>query len=345
MAEPVEEFKQQCEREVSFNDSSCDSDSSSYVSSSSSSYSLDDKIINDDDIEGIDEDRLARQMMKMMKKHAGTVSKILMERAALIDSICWLGQHVPRCVLDDLFEDIYIISKHKEKEKRNSNLHHNGPHDRTDTTLTAETHQHRMDFNQNNTTNFNHGDDLDCQSKISDSNVQPTKSFIDPFADESDSDSHSPAVERSSPQPTSSSAFIDPFPYDSDDERERQKKLQENNASRPSNGDDASEMNVSNGSSSHPQKERYLQPQVRMSPMVLPYASYHTCALLFVDISGFTKLSQILDVENLSKVSSNICKNLCKKNFFFVLRKNIEHLLFVIFRFFHLCRRSIVILK
>ena len=34
----------------------------------------------------------------------------------------------------------------------------------------------------------------------------------------------------------------------------------------------------------------------------LPYLSRHQCALLFVDISGFTKLSTELDVETLSKV-------------------------------------------
>jgi hypothetical protein len=35
----------------------------------------------------------------------------------------------------------------------------------------------------------------------------------------------------------------------------------------------------------------------------LPYASKYRCALLFVDISGFTKLSRLLDPESLSKVS------------------------------------------
>jgi hypothetical protein len=36
----------------------------------------------------------------------------------------------------------------------------------------------------------------------------------------------------------------------------------------------------------------------------LPYVSRHDCAMLFVDISGFTKLSTLLDVESLSKVSN-----------------------------------------
>jgi class 3 adenylate cyclase len=40
----------------------------------------------------------------------------------------------------------------------------------------------------------------------------------------------------------------------------------------------------------------------------LPHASMYHCALLFVDISGFTKLSTLLDPESLSKVSSEIEK-------------------------------------
>ena len=39
-------------------------------------------------------------------------------------------------------------------------------------------------------------------------------------------------------------------------------------------------------------------------PMVIPHAVRYECALLFVDISGFTAISRILDVESLSKVSS-----------------------------------------
>lgn len=54
----------------------------------------------------IDEDRLARQMMKMMKKHAGAVSKILIERSKISESISWLARHVPYCLLKDLLHDV-----------------------------------------------------------------------------------------------------------------------------------------------------------------------------------------------------------------------------------------------
>ncbi len=37
--------------------------------------------------------------------------------------------------------------------------------------------------------------------------------------------------------------------------------------------------------------------------MELPYATEYKAALLFIDMSGFTKISQELDVESLSKVT------------------------------------------
>jgi hypothetical protein len=44
---------------------------------------------------------------------------------------------------------------------------------------------------------------------------------------------------------------------------------------------------------------------------VLPYSTKYRCALLFVDISGFTKLSRLLDPESLSKVISSFrCHNI-----------------------------------
>jgi hypothetical protein len=39
---------------------------------------------------------------------------------------------------------------------------------------------------------------------------------------------------------------------------------------------------------------------------ILPHVSSHQCAMLFVDISGFTKLSTLLDAEPLSKVRTDI---------------------------------------
>jgi class 3 adenylate cyclase len=38
-------------------------------------------------------------------------------------------------------------------------------------------------------------------------------------------------------------------------------------------------------------------------PRTLPFVNYHEAALLFVDISGFTKISQTLELDPLSEVS------------------------------------------
>ena len=40
--------------------------------------------------------------------------------------------------------------------------------------------------------------------------------------------------------------------------------------------------------------------------LTIPHSQTYSAALLFVDMSGFTKLSQLLDLESLSRVSSNL---------------------------------------
>jgi hypothetical protein len=49
-------------------------------------------------------------------------------------------------------------------------------------------------------------------------------------------------------------------------------------------------------------KPSFTQKQTITHKRALPYSSKYRCALLFVDISGFTKLSRLLDPESLSKV-------------------------------------------
>jgi hypothetical protein len=43
--------------------------------------------------------------------------------------------------------------------------------------------------------------------------------------------------------------------------------------------------------------------ELDIKPMMFPHVTKYQAALLFIDMSGFTKLSQSLDVESLSKVS------------------------------------------
>lgn len=96
---------------------------------------------------------------------------------------------------------------------------------------------------------------------------------------------------------TATTSFVDPFPFDSDDERQYQARhgrtqqplrrtaeIQESERTR------GLFLNSSTGDSSH-----------RWMEATLPHARSRESALLFVDISGFTKLSTLLDPESLSK--------------------------------------------
>jgi hypothetical protein len=66
---------------------------------------------------------------------------------------------------------------------------------------------------------------------------------------------------------------------------------QSNPLQRPMNTNQSSLMTKSN------------PPETVRDKRALPYSTKYRCALLFVDISGFTKLSRLLDPESLSKVS------------------------------------------
>jgi hypothetical protein len=60
---------------------------------------------------------------------------------------------------------------------------------------------------------------------------------------------------------------------------------------------------LDNSTCLHPSFQPPLtQTQTITNKRALPYANKYRCALLFVDISGFTKLSRLLDPESLSKV-------------------------------------------
>lgn len=161
--------------------------------------------------EDVDEDKLARQMVKMMKKHAGSVSKFLIERSSLIDSICWLARHIPLCVLHDLREDVLSSTCEQPTSEQRS----------VDKGLPVSI----IECKSTNETQLGTGS---CSEIYQESHGEK-----------------------------------EAMPHDS----------------------------------------LCVTPYHKGMPMALPYASYHKSAILFVDISGFTKLSQILNVEHLSKVS------------------------------------------
>lgn len=155
------------------------------------------------------EDDKARMMTQLMQNHAHAVTASLVERTLLIQSVIWLSHHVPRCVLDLLFEN--ILRDRNALEDR---------HDRADL-------EHSMN-------------DLCIEDKS---------------------------------------------PGDLKDEKEITGCSSYNDASLHS-------LNSSNENESHPNPSCHEER--------LPISKNHNSALLFVDMSGFTKISTVLDVESLS---------------------------------------------
>ena len=98
--------------------------------------------------------------------------------------------------------------------------------------------------------------------------------------------------------------YFDPFPYDSDDEKHRQEQLRQHRVMKTRDSivrltlpDNILGMDDSSRSNNNSRDSFYFNDSI-------PSATRHDCALLFVDISGFTKLSTTLNVEPLSKVRS-----------------------------------------
>lgn len=78
----------------------------------------------DTTIDGVDtEDEVAMMMSKMISSKSGntednTLGLSLVKRAAIIESIKWLGRHVPGCALDQLSQHVDNLSKKSYGNKR-----------------------------------------------------------------------------------------------------------------------------------------------------------------------------------------------------------------------------------
>jgi hypothetical protein len=103
---------------------------------------------------------------------------------------------------------------------------------------------------------------------------------------------------------------FDPFPYESDSEKRKQVLLRKDRVMKTRDsilklsgglliGDLQHEFDALDDESEDKNENMYFTD-------VIPPATRHDCALLFVDISGFTKLSTTLPVEPLSKVSKEL---------------------------------------
>ena len=199
----------------------------------------------DDDATSID-DKLARMMMKMMGRHAETIGNLLQKRAALVQSICRLAQHVPRCALEDIFRD-FKYSLEYNLENSRSNL----PISSIECfQLATNVEATAVSNSSDATNNHNSNNSVAPMMSLTDNDENKTHEFHENF----------------------NKAYWDPEDLIYCDEAESDEK--------------AIIEDFKNAS----------------GPAALPYATYHDCALLFVDISGFTKISQTLDLDNLSKV-------------------------------------------
>jgi hypothetical protein len=102
-------------------------------------------------------------------------------------------------------------------------------------------------------------------------------------------------------------AFIDPFPYASDDDKRDEVRKDRVMKTRDSIiklsgdfklGEIQNQLDALESEDEGDVEKMYFTDAI-------PPATRHDCALLFVDISGFTKLSTTLEVEPLSKVSAS----------------------------------------
>lgn len=114
---------------------------------------------------------------------------------------------------------------------------------------------------------------------------------------------------------TAGQPYFDPFPFDSDDEKQKIERLREHRVMKTKDSIrnlaagphlDTSEFGSSLNSLAFDDCDDDDKSPRRNDNFyftdVIPPATRHDCALLFVDISGFTKLSTTLGVEALSKV-------------------------------------------
>jgi hypothetical protein len=242
------------------------------------------------------QDDMARIIMSLMKQNATEVGVVLKKRSMVIDSICWLSQHIPRRVLNDLLEEMahsennpHQIAKHptpssetppvssiEYHNEEGNPINHTGMHD----TLQLSNRMEKLSTVDNI--------ERSALPQDQDRNQRRASTFTDPFADSDDSQVVSVEVVP----------VGDPFAGDflsaekeyAEAAKSDVKCIGESNSLSDDSGDSSFRLGSRHGPSD--------------DPFFLPRSKSSTIALLFVDISGFTKLSQVLDVENLSKVRS-----------------------------------------
>jgi hypothetical protein len=210
-------------------------------------HSLGDSV-KDDDTTTIDEG-LARMMMIMMGRHAETVGNMLRKRADLMNSICRLARHIPRCVLEDVIKSYFWNREHKLSDSLSKLV---APISSIECFNVAET----------------------VELTTAESNAAANNDTVALISVTNDGED----PERCSPN-----KYIDRKNFVSMES--------------PNYLDQLEDEGIDEATTS----ENFVEATELRS---LPFVNYHDCALLFVDISGFTMISQTLDLDPLSEVSS-----------------------------------------
>lgn len=266
------------------------------------------------------------------KRRKESLSPSQGERAALVASVKWLGSHVPVCVLNRLGEEARLkasqrasrkeIKTQQSLEEKNSDTHVNG--------TTSD------DFSNEVLT-----DDLlskiqkdsECKRLEEDIIHTPLSQIsLGRLCEEEGADDDASLnfthLETSSIKPQKRRSMNDGYlAYRDIDLTQQKYKRRENSEHRSKSANeevtasrtsrkgsyhslgDVSDISFDfnaeeelDAYSDNSQGDEYMIPlKENASDSQLPYASTHLSALLFVDISGFTKLSMMLGPEQLSK--------------------------------------------
>jgi class 3 adenylate cyclase len=259
-----------------------------------------------------DDDEKATHLSHVMSapRRASEVGEALAERANLISSVNWLGSHVPVCVLNRLGQEIRLRYKQEDEGDSDSSGSWSGEDSTTNCsqhTKAALLEEIRALAAQGEDNSLHEGNLGESLASLHEEDIamKPPKRVQRRNSSEwrlnNVSKSSLFAASRRNSYKSIGDISEISLDFKSDDGiiSSEDGGSNDTGASQADDGQEVSPQDVSN----------YRRPaspsqQVYSSHpgLVLPFASTHECALLFVDISGFTKLSTLLDPESLSKV-------------------------------------------
>mmetsp|Transcript_14864 Transcript_14864/g.20999 ORF Transcript_14864/g.20999 Transcript_14864/m.20999 type:complete len:1620 (-) Transcript_14864:2986-7845(-) len=216
------------------------------------------------DATNMDDDELANMMTQVMEQNrfGPEMTHALAQRANLVNSVQWLSQHVPVCVLDRLASEVNAIE---------------GDADSIELASSSPDEGHLSDLSDDEEEKIPEDDVNNDDPNLFRDNAGPT--LLNQIAEEEEEESDNEDSEGDQAE--------------SPPEKLTEAALERKNAVESASGHGSTHTPTENGSNPLVKK---LDNSLR-----LPYASRHHCAMLFVDISGFTKLSKLVTPERLSE--------------------------------------------